>query len=92
MPGTACLEIIPICAHSLQSRPIVVPDTSTIRFRMTDDPEMEGALQLDGRTVDTVHAGSVVDIGFSDLRLSLVRPDRPGYFDIVNRKLTEWSR
>ena len=91
MPGTACLEIIPICAHSLQSRPIVVPDSSNIRFQMTDDPEMEGMLQLDGKTIDLMHAGSSVDISFSDLTLSLIRMDRTGYFHIVNRKLTEWS-
>ena len=91
MPGTACLEIIPICAHSLQSRPIVVPDSSNIRFQMTDDPEMEGMLQLDGKTIDLMHAGSSVDISFSELTLSLIRMDRTGYFHIVNRKLTEWS-
>ena len=91
MPGTACLEIIPICAHSLQTRPIVIPDSSQVRFEMVDDPEMEGMLQLDGKTIDIVRAGDTVDIGYSDLTLSLLRMDRTGYFDIVNRKLTKWS-
>ena len=91
MPGAACLEIVPVCAHCLQTRPIVVPETSTVTFEMMDDPEMEGMLQLDGKTIDTVRAGRTVDISFSDLKLSLIRMGQTGYFDIVNRKLTEWS-
>ncbi len=91
VPGTACLEIIPICAHCLQTRPIVVPETSTIRFEMMDDPEMEGMLQLDGKTIEQVRAGKIVDIAFSNLTLSLLRMEQTGFFDIVNRKLMEWS-
>ena len=71
MPGAACLEIVPVCAHCLQTRPIVVPETSTVTFEMMDDPEMEGMLQLDGKTIDTVRAGRTVDISFSDLKRSL---------------------
>ena len=91
MPGTACLEIVPVCAHCLQTRPIVVPETSTIRFEMMDDPEMEGMLQLDGKTIEQVRAGKIVDIAFSNLTLSLLRMEQTGFFDIVNRKLMEWS-
>ena len=91
MPGTECLEIIPICAHSLQSRPIVIASESRVTFEMTEDPEMEGMLQLDGRTVSLLHASDVAELRLSEKTLQLVRAEKNGFFNVVNRKLTEWS-
>ncbi len=90
MPNTPCLLLIPVCAHSLEQRPIVVPDTSEIELTMLDDPEMQGVLQMDGKTVGTMMAGNVVRISLSGKRISLARPAGQPFFDIVRHKLTEW--
>ena len=91
LPGTRCLLLIPVCAHCLETRPILVPDSSRIGLEVMDDPEQQADLQLDGRTVATLRARDRVTVGLSGQTLSLCTPPHRDFFAIVRKKLTEWS-
>ena len=91
MPATSCLLLIPVCAPSLEQRPSVVPGTATIELTMLDDPQMQGVLQVDGKTAGTMMPGNTVQIGYSGKQVSLARPAGQAFFDIVRHKLTEWE-
>ena len=91
-PDVDCMIITPICAHSLQHRPEVVPGSAEISLRLHKHDVMEGALQIDGRTCAQLHAGDRVQVRRAQERLRLIRMKNTGFFEIATRKLSDWAK
>ena len=91
-PDVDCMIITPICAHSLQHRPEVVPGSAEISLRLHKHDVMEGALQIDGRTCAQLHAGDGVQVRRAQERLRLIRMKNTGFFEIATRKLSDWAK
>ena len=91
-PHVDCMVITPICAHSLQHRPCVVPGNASIRLELGQDAEQHASLQGDGQNCGTLKAGDWIDISKSRRTIRLIRTRQLHFFQLVREKLAEWSR
>lgn len=91
-PHVDCTVITPICAHSLQHRPCVVPGSAMIRLELGSDAEQHATLQVDGQNCAILRAGDWVTISKAQKRIRLIRTQQAHFFQLVRDKLTEWSR
>ncbi len=91
-PGVGCIIITPVCAHSFQKCPCVVPNSSVIRFHLDDLRQQSAELQIDGRSKIMLNAGSEISVTGSEKRIRLVRIKPYRFFSLITKKLNEWSR
>jgi NAD+ kinase len=89
--------ITPIAPHSLNVRPIVVPETCSITVRVSSEemhrPESPppGALVVaDGQERIIVPTPAMVTVRAAPHRLQLLRRKERSYFDLLRNKLF-WS-
>ena len=90
-PRVDCTVITPVCAHSLQHRPVVVPGSAVISVRLHSDDEMTASLQVDGQSCAMLQNGGAVDIRRAAHSVRLVRLKQERFFEVVHHKLIEWS-
>ncbi len=91
-PGVDCMLITPICPHSLQHRPQVVPGSGRVTLSLSTTEHIEASLQIDGRHCVDLREGDSVTVCKAAARVRLVRVRPDGFFDVVHQKLIEWSR
>lgn len=85
MPGHEAMVITPICAHSLTSRPLVVPKTATVCVSLT--AESRGVvLTVDGQWAHSFLPGDRLDISAA-AQPFMVFDSSKRYFDILREKL-----
>jgi len=88
-PTVAALCITPICPHTLTNRPVIVPDTATIR--LVNHAEDESAfLTIDGQVGQPLDEGDRVICHSSPRSVWLVRPPKMLFFDVLRQKL-KWG-
>lgn len=88
-PGMKALIITPICAHTLTSRPLVVP--MEVRLRVWADRSYEDVLvTLDGQVGFPLPPGASLVVDKSPHPLSIVPEGDGGFFGILHRKL-KWG-
>lgn len=90
MPGHEAMAITPICAHSLTSRPLVVPETSTVSVTAVD-ASRGILLTVDGQWARSLMPGDRVDVRAAPRPL-IVFESHKRYFDILREKLHWDSR
>lgn len=88
-PTMEAIVMTPICAHSLNQRPLVVPDHLTISVQVLS-PATNCALTLDGQSVRSLETGEYVAIERSPLQLNVIKSPFMSYFDILKSKL-RWA-
>ena len=86
------MVVTPICAHSLQHRPIVVGGSSVIRLELDNDDEQTASLQVDGQSRAKLTAGMTVEIARSEQKVRFIRMQPEQFFGLVRGKLAEWSQ
>lgn len=91
-PRVDCMVITPICAHTLQHRPCVVPGGARIRLMLRQEDPQSASLQVDGQTCMELHGGMQVDVRRDERALRLIRMGETNFFQTVREKLTEWTR
>ena len=91
-PDVECMVISPICARSLQHRPVVISARETLHLDLSCDEGLSLTLVVDGMEPIILASASKVDIRKSTSVLKLVRFDTPHFFDLVQSKLNEWTR
>ena len=90
-PGMNCMIITPVCAHSMQHCPCIVPQTSDIRLLLHPGREQSAVLQIDGQNRGRLSAGDEIHITGTDRQIRLVRLHPYDFFGLVRRKLSEWG-
>lgn len=85
-PAMHCLILIPICAHSLTNRPLVVPATSDVEVRLKT-PGAEAYLTADGRIGMKLKERQRLEIRAAEKSLSLVTSPSMDYYSILHTKL-----
>ncbi len=85
IPGAAGMTLTPICAHSLTNRPLVVPASSTIRFKLRADARGV-VLTVDGQWAHSFFAGEEVRVTAAPRPLRLFAGPK-NYFDVMRDKL-----
>ncbi|MBI1747831.1 MAG: NAD(+)/NADH kinase [Acidobacteria bacterium] len=87
-PSMEAFVITPICPHTLTYRPLVVSDKSVITVRLESGHDV--MLTIDGQVGFPLETGDVLRVNKSDKPLTLVRPLRRNWFEILRRKL-KWG-
>jgi NAD+ kinase len=88
-PAVESILVTPICPHTLNDRPIVVPDVSEIELRIEENSDSV-FLTLDGQTGVPLQAGDRVKITRAAERLKLIHPPTKSYYAILRSKL-KWG-
>jgi NAD+ kinase len=89
-PDVHALLITPICSHTLNHRPLVLPDHATVEVVVHSHGESVH-LTSDGQVGMPIHHGDRVICRRSPRVLRLVRPQSTGYFEILRNKLS-WGQ
>ncbi len=86
-PGLECIIVTPVCAHSLRSRPCVLPPESTVEVVCTGVRAGMEAF-ADGRPVGGVRRAVIRRAGQRAVFVRL-RPYR--FFELLRQKFADWS-
>lgn len=88
-PELECMVLTPICAHSLQHRPVVTSAGQTISIRLTDD--VNAIVSVDGQEPFAFGADQVLSVTRSAKAARFIRVGPNRFFDKIRIKLSEWS-
>jgi len=86
LPGARVLVVSSICAHTLSTRPLVVPDDSVLRVRVAACSG-ELALSVDGQVGSTLGRGDWVEVRRSRHSVRFLHLPGHSYFSILRQKL-----
>lgn len=89
-PGLETFTLVPVCPHTLTSRPIVVSADSKISVTQVADTETHARIALDGQDTFNIKPGDRLDIMRHRKKLKLIHPDDYDYFQILRNKL-RWN-
>lgn len=91
-PELEAIVLVPICPHTLSSRPLVVSADSEFEIRMQQGGEQpEAQLTCDGQTTLELAPSDRIFIRRKERRLRLVHPKGHDYFSTLRAKL-HWAR
>lgn len=88
-PGLDCIVVTPVCAHSLRSRPCILPPDSVIEVRSTGRRAPMEAF-ADGRPAGEGGIERVV-IRRSQEKALFIRLRPYAFFDLLRQKFADWS-
>lgn len=95
-PGVQAMVLVPIAAHTLFDRPIVVGTDSTLRVRILPENIGPGVLWCDGRRRTELPAGSTIEVRRSPRSVRLARLNEAVFTDRLVRKfhlpVSGWRR
>lgn len=89
-PEVECMLLTPVCAHSLQHRPVVAPASQTVSIRLLD-PEMKAVISVDGGEGFPFETGQTLTVRRSARKARLIRLEPANFFSKLRIKLSEWS-
>ena len=88
-PNCGCFVVTPIAVHNLSLRPIIVPDSATLR--LVTAPESGANLGTDSRHL-TLLGGSEIILTREPFTVSLVRLRNQSFFSAIQQKLSWGGR
>ncbi len=89
-PEVACMLVTPICAHSLQHRPVVTASSQTITIQL--DGDYHAMIAADGREPIRFQSGQTLTITRSAQPARFIRLEPRSFFSTIRVKLSEWSQ
>lgn len=89
-PEINALTMVPICPHTLSSRPIVISGDSNISIVLQNHSHPSARIAFDGQNAINIEPGDELLIGRSVNSLKLIHPGSYDYFHILRKKLG-WS-
>jgi NAD+ kinase len=89
-PSLSAMLLTPICPHSLNERPIVLPATKPIRLRINEkNPDL--LLCADGLDSTKLQSGDEVVISCGGVGTNLIQLAEQSYFSLLRNKLS-WGK
>jgi len=89
-PGVNCVSLVPICAHTLSPRPMLVPYDTDIMIKL-DYTQGGALLSGDGHNARELSSGDCVFVSPDfDSRVDVIKMDGGSYADMLRDKLN-WS-
>ncbi len=89
-PEIDALTMVPICPHTLSSRPIVISGNSNISILLHRHNHSSARIAFDGQNMINVEPGDELLIDRSVNSLQLIHPSSYDYYAILRQKLN-WS-
>ncbi len=90
-PNLDAIVLVPICPHTLSSRPLVVAAGARVEIRLQRDDAREAQLTCDGQTVLELAPGDRVVIAQLESQLRLIHPPGHDHYATLRAKL-HWAR
>lgn len=88
-PNVDAFVILPICAHSLHSRPLVVSSNSVIRFTLKGE---DGAsVCIDGAYEKKAKCGENIYVSRADVMAKFVTLNDDGFYKKLFQKMNSWG-
>lgn len=88
-PGVGAIILTPICPHLLANRPLLVPDTSTLKIELIEDSE--SFVTLDGQMGMALKNGDVIEVKRAANTLKMVQNTNRTYYQTLTNKL-RWGQ
>lgn len=91
-PGAKLILLTPICAHTLQTRSVILKpeDEITVRIRERADREAQSMeVCFDGSRNLALRTGDEVCITKSEKSISVIKLSEVSFLDVLNRKMSE---
>jgi NAD+ kinase len=87
-PSMEALVLSPICPFALTNRPIVVPDSSKIKVKLTKRHEDEDVrITLDGKVGCPMKSGDILEAEKAQVSVKLVQAPGKNYYQTLRKKL-----
>ncbi len=86
-PTMEMMLITPVCAHDLNSRPIVVSADKKITIKLGDKYEYRASVTVDGKIVNTLGKNDNFSISKANVKTRLIKIDGNGFYDLLRLKL-----
>ena len=91
-PDVSCILLTPICPHSLQHRPVILPCTQEIFLTLNSDNLDKAHVSIDGQALkEELPFGKVLSVKKSSYSSQFIRIHPSHFFDKVRFKLSQWS-
>lgn len=90
-PSLDALVLVPICPHTLSSRPMVIDGNSDIRIVPNASRYVRSQITCDGQETKTIEQGKELRVKKSDRRLLLLHPNNHEFYQACRSKLG-WGR
>ena len=90
-PHLPALVIVPICAHTLSDRPIVVAGTSVVEVALLERPDTHAHITCDGALLGAIAPGDRLAVTTARERATLLHPPGHDYYKLLRSKL-HWGR
>ncbi|MDR1508616.1 MAG: NAD(+)/NADH kinase [Synergistaceae bacterium] len=89
-PDVYCAAVIPICPHSLSPRPVIVPDSTSIKIKL-EFSRYGAVLSGDGQDNAEMLSGDEVLVTCDrEMKIGVIRLGGGSYFGVLRNKLN-WS-
>lgn len=86
-PELNAIVLVPMCSHSLSSRPLVIDGESKIKLHISEHNETDLRISCDGHESRMVKPGQMVSIAKNGNTLRLLHPLGYHYYDTLRSKL-----
>ena len=90
-PSLDAIVLVPICPHTLSSRPVVVGGGSVVEVVLGENAESSVQLSCDGQTTAELAAGDRISIRKRSPDLRLIHPSGHEYYATLRAKL-HWGK
>jgi len=88
-PEVACMLLTPVCAHSLQHRPVVTSASQTVSIQLTD--AVQAMVSIDGQERFMLKANQTLSVTRAERSARFIRLEPRSFFSTIRVKLSEWS-
>src|SRR5580658_529641 len=90
-PHLPALVIVPICAHTLSDRPIVVAASSVVEIVLLERPDTQANVACDGTLLGELTAADRLSVTTAAETVTLLHPPGHDYYKLLRSKL-HWGR
>ncbi len=88
-PLINCIQLTPICSHSLLSRPMVLSKHSVLRAKASANVESDIYLTVDGEGAIPLKKGNYIEVRRSEAYAKLIRIKDDCFYDILKTKFKD---
>lgn len=90
-PEVECMLLTPICAHSLQHRPVITSATRRISVRLDGGRTRMAQVSIDGRQSFELSSDQTLTVARAERCARFIRLEPRSFFSMIRVKLSEWS-
>jgi len=88
-PEVECMLLTPVCAHSLQHRPVVTSAAQTVAIELVDAEQ--AMVSIDGQESFTLYSDQRLTVTRAERNARFIRLSPHSFFNTIRIKLSEWS-